>query len=180
MLCDDPTARVDVENQASITALLREINEQKKISIIFTTHDRRQAADLAHETLVLEQGRLVDSHYENVFFGTVEPADTGMVRCELPGGVVLHLPGHVSGSIGKQRIFLDPSRIRIHEGAWKKNATRPLQGSVVQLNAQGKHVRMLVDIGVLLTVFLPRSEYLEQTPVIGSRVELEILPGALQ
>ena len=59
LLCDEPTANVDEENQAIIIRILKQINELKGISIIFTTHDRTQALSLARQTLILNRGRIV-------------------------------------------------------------------------------------------------------------------------
>lgn len=58
LLCDEPTSSVDVENQAIIIEILRKINAQKKITILFTTHDSSQVASLAHHTLVLSRGTI--------------------------------------------------------------------------------------------------------------------------
>ena len=59
LLCDEPTANVDEENQAVILRILRQINELKGISILFTTHDRAQALSLAQKSLRLDHGRIV-------------------------------------------------------------------------------------------------------------------------
>ena len=58
LLCDEPTSSVDAENQVAIINILRQINELKKITILFTTHDRLQVSSLAQHTLVLKDGRL--------------------------------------------------------------------------------------------------------------------------
>lgn len=58
LLCDEPTSSVDADNQVAIINILRQINELKKITILFTTHDRLQVSSLAHHTLVLKDGRL--------------------------------------------------------------------------------------------------------------------------
>jgi tungstate transport system ATP-binding protein len=58
LLCDEPTSSVDAENQVAIINILRQINEFKKITILFTTHDRLQVSSLAHHTLFLKDGRL--------------------------------------------------------------------------------------------------------------------------
>lgn len=58
LLCDEPTSSVDAENQVAIINILRQINELKKITILFTTHDRLQVSSLAHHTLFLKDGRL--------------------------------------------------------------------------------------------------------------------------
>jgi tungstate transport system ATP-binding protein len=39
ILLDEPTASVDVENQVSIERIIRKMNRDKGLSIIFTTHD---------------------------------------------------------------------------------------------------------------------------------------------
>jgi tungstate transport system ATP-binding protein len=36
LLCDEPTSNVDTENQATIINILKQINEQEGITIIFT------------------------------------------------------------------------------------------------------------------------------------------------
>jgi tungstate transport system ATP-binding protein len=59
LLCDEPTSSVDVENQAIIIRTLKQINEQKKITVLFTSHDSSQVASLTDHTLILNHGRLV-------------------------------------------------------------------------------------------------------------------------
>ncbi len=55
---DEPTANVDVENQVAIEKIIFEINLQKKISVILTTHNFIQASNLSHKIISLNQGRL--------------------------------------------------------------------------------------------------------------------------
>lgn len=71
LLCDEPTSSVDVENQVAIINILRQVNDQKKITIIFTTHDRYQVDSLAHHTLLLNHGKLVDAAGEKFFMKKV-------------------------------------------------------------------------------------------------------------
>jgi len=68
LLCDEPTSSVDAENQIAIINILKQVNDLKKITIIFTTHDRYQVASLAHHTLFLNHGKLAADAGEN-FFG---------------------------------------------------------------------------------------------------------------
>ncbi|MDF1591875.1 MAG: ATP-binding cassette domain-containing protein [Desulfobacterales bacterium] len=65
LLCDEPTANVDEENQAIILRILKQINEQKKITILFTTHDRTQAAALAQQTVFLNSGKITTNSPES-------------------------------------------------------------------------------------------------------------------
>ncbi|MGI6639777.1 MAG: energy-coupling factor ABC transporter ATP-binding protein [Desulfobulbus sp.] len=58
LLCDEPTANVDVPNQHIILDVLSQINHKHSSSIIFTTHDQKQAEALAQHGLHLERGCL--------------------------------------------------------------------------------------------------------------------------
>ena len=60
LLCDEPTANVDEENQEVILRILERINVENKTSIIMATHYLAQSKRLAHYTLTLEYGRLAD------------------------------------------------------------------------------------------------------------------------
>ena len=53
LLCDEPTSSVDAENQMAIINILRQVNDIKKITIVFTTHDRSQVNSLAHHIMFL-------------------------------------------------------------------------------------------------------------------------------
>ena len=66
LLCDEPTSNLDMENQVAIINTLRQINEQKKITIIFTTHYKHQVSSLAHHTFFLNHGKLTTEIQENI------------------------------------------------------------------------------------------------------------------
>jgi len=59
LLCDEPTANVDENNQEIILKILRRINRDKQTSIILATHYLAQSRRLADHTLTLEYGRFV-------------------------------------------------------------------------------------------------------------------------
>jgi tungstate transport system ATP-binding protein len=65
LLCDEPTSNLDAENQAAIINTLRQINEQRKITIMFTTHYMYQVSSLAHHTLFLDHGKLTPAQAES-------------------------------------------------------------------------------------------------------------------
>jgi tungstate transport system ATP-binding protein len=67
LLCDEPTSSVDAENQVAIINILRQVNDIKKITIVFTTHDRSQVNSLAHRILFLDHGKLANNNGDNIF-----------------------------------------------------------------------------------------------------------------
>ena len=64
LLCDEPTSNLDMENQAAIINTLKQINEQRKITIMFTTHYMYQVSSLAHHTFFLDHGKLTTTQAE--------------------------------------------------------------------------------------------------------------------
>lgn len=178
-LCDEPTASVDVENQAAIIAVLKQINDTKKISIVFTTHDRLLAAGLAHQTLVLNNGRLVSTSYENIFPCRIEEGNGTEVRCHLAENAWVFLsPGVRVSATGKSRIFIDPEKITLYPVEKKPEGAHCLEGKVVQLMDEANRVRVVVNIGFLMTVLLKRENYDVLRPGIGDTVAVSIAPDA--
>lgn len=58
LLLDEPTANVDAKNQDIILQVLQKINEKKRTSILMATHYLAQSRQLAHQTLLLENGEV--------------------------------------------------------------------------------------------------------------------------
>ncbi|MBU0961299.1 MAG: hypothetical protein KKH60_07200, partial [Proteobacteria bacterium] len=179
-LCDEPTASVDIENQAAIVALLKQINENKKISIVFTTHDRLLAAGLAHHTLVLNEGHLVSTSYENTFPCRIEPEKDKQVRCSITESAWIFLSAtRFKSPIGKARVFIDPEKIELHTGETTTGAANCLQGKILQLMEESGRIRVVVTVGFLLTVILTRGKYNFLRPGIGDTVVVSIPQDAV-
>jgi len=176
LLCDEPTASVDAENQAIITDLLRQINKEHGTTIIFTTHDRLQAASLAQHTLVLENGRLTTHAYENSYACTFKKhADRG-VDCLIQGVVSLRLTqGSVATELGRGRVSIQPEMILLHRLTPQQTpAAHWLKGQVVLVMAEGDQIRVVVNVGVLMVVMMDIADYRHTAPQIGEQVALEI------
>jgi peptide/nickel transport system ATP-binding protein len=60
VLLDEPTTALDVWNQRSVMAILRELHRSLGITIVFVTHDLAVVAELAQRVAVMYAGRLVD------------------------------------------------------------------------------------------------------------------------
>lgn len=60
LLCDEPTANVDLKNQETILGILKRLNSEQKTSIIMATHYLSQSRRLAHHVLLLDNGKLTE------------------------------------------------------------------------------------------------------------------------
>lgn len=180
-LCDEPTANVDIENQAVIVDLLGRINASKKITVLFTTHDRSQASALADKTLVLDNGRLIQSGYDNHFVATVSGRGGTAPSLDIGSNLKLPLPpAHPDPLPPSLKVVIDPVAIKVVRCMREEESSKAGNYQIIQLSRENGGVRMVVAAGVRLTVRLDAAKYQELRPMIGDMVQLEIPPGAVQ
>ena len=60
LLLDEPLAAVDVERRRRILPYLERVRDELKVPIVYVTHDRAEAAQLADDVVILDQGRMVE------------------------------------------------------------------------------------------------------------------------
>lgn len=60
LLCDESVSMLDAEVQAEVLALLRRLQEQLGLGLLFITHDLSVAGGFCHRVLVLDGGRVVE------------------------------------------------------------------------------------------------------------------------
>ncbi len=173
ILFDEPTSNVDLENQAVIINLLRQINEERKITLIFTSHDKHQAALLAHDTLFLDHGKLTTASYENLFTATLTPKANGFARCVIKNNLTLTIPSSRTGTV---RLLIDPEHIDI-VGNGSNNC---LRGRVVQVVEEKGKIRVGVDGGIYITLLLSQEKYKKRPPMVGEAACLSIDPKAVR
>ncbi len=61
LICDEPTSALDVSVQAQIIRLLRDIQQNMGLGLLFITHNLPLAQQIAHRTAVMYLGRIVES-----------------------------------------------------------------------------------------------------------------------
>ncbi len=70
LVLDEPTSALDVSVQAQIVDLLRALQEKHKLSYMFISHDLRVVKALAHDVLVMKDGREVEKGKAADIFGS--------------------------------------------------------------------------------------------------------------
>lgn len=60
LIADEPTTALDVTVQAEILALMRELQQRTKMSLLFITHDLGVVAQIAERVAVMQRGKIVE------------------------------------------------------------------------------------------------------------------------
>jgi peptide/nickel transport system ATP-binding protein len=82
LIADEPTTALDVTVQATILDLLRELRDQRGMSMIFITHDLGVIAEIADTVTVMYQGKVVESgDVLQIFSHPQHPYTKGLLAC---------------------------------------------------------------------------------------------------
>ena len=177
LLCDEPTANVDQQNQEVILKILEHANSMQNTSIIFSTHYLSQSRRLAHQTVLLQNGSVSFDENENTFDVVIREERAGWRRIYLAAGDNLQL-GEVASSRLKEgacRIHLNPAKIILSVPDATRQDTAPGQTGIVRrISIENNAVRLVVDVGVALHIVMSVSRYREHPPLVGQQVRIEI------
>ncbi len=106
LIADEPTTALDVTIQAQILWLLRQLRDERKISIMLITHDLGVVAELCDRVAVMYAGRVVE-------IGTVSELLTHP-RHPYTQGLIAAIPGSTSKG---QRLAAIPGTVPRNPGA---------------------------------------------------------------
>ncbi len=82
LIADEPTTALDVTIQAEILALMRQLQAQRQVALIFISHDLGVISAVADRGMVLYRGRVMESGPIKVLFqNPVSPYTQSLVAC---------------------------------------------------------------------------------------------------
>jgi peptide/nickel transport system ATP-binding protein len=85
LIADEPTTALDVTIQAQILTLLRELQRQSGLAMLFITHDLAVVAQIADAVSVMYAGRIVEHAPANALFAQPRhPYTQALLRCTPP------------------------------------------------------------------------------------------------
>lgn len=85
LIADEPTTALDVTVQATILDLMRELQDQNNMSVIFITHDLGVIAEIADRVIVMYKGNIVEQgSIKDIFSNPQHPYTKGLLACRPP------------------------------------------------------------------------------------------------
>ncbi len=170
LLCDEPTANVDNEHQEIILKIIERINKEQKASIIFSTHYLSQGQRLADYSLFLQNGFLSNIASENIYRVTIIDSMEKTCICQLTGQLFLRIPQHLLPN-GKNlaKLHLDPDSIVLNPKETNPSEGNLLNGHITDLSQDSGRIRVVMDVGVKLTLIISMGQYHLEKPGIGDK-----------
>jgi len=110
LICDEPTTALDVSVQKTILLLIKELQQQMEMGVIFITHDLGVVAEIADRTIVMYKGEIVEQNrVQQIFSKPQHPYTKGLLACR----PVLHQKGQRLPVVSD---FLEAGNIEIEVG----------------------------------------------------------------
>ena len=82
LIADEPTTALDVTVQKQILELLKDLQKQYQMSILFITHDLGVVSDMADDVLVMQSGKGVEfKPVQKIFTEAEHPYTRGLLAC---------------------------------------------------------------------------------------------------
>ncbi|CDN50011.1 ABC transporter ATP-binding protein [Neorhizobium galegae] len=108
LVCDEPVSALDVSIQAQVVNMLRDLQEQNGVAMVFISHDLKVVRNIADRVAVMYLGRIVEEASSDVIFHSPQHPYTKALVSSVP----------VPGKILQGRVIL--------QGEPPNPANRPL------------------------------------------------------
>jgi peptide/nickel transport system ATP-binding protein len=82
LICDEPTTALDVTVQKTILQLIKELQQQSNMGVIFITHDLGVVAEIADRAVVMYKGEIVEQNtVKEIFTKPQHPYTQALLAC---------------------------------------------------------------------------------------------------
>jgi len=157
---------VDRRNIQVFETLIRQINSEKGVTIVFTTHDLSQAYRMTDKVISLLDGRLIGSSPENIFYGEIEMEDEKSGFIAIPPSIRLAVADCRQNGIG---IYIDPRDIMISTDPASSDQWNCLEGRITSITSENGSIRLTINVGLELVAITDDKELRKIDPEFFSK-----------
>ena len=184
LLLDEPLSALDPRTQQRLCLELKELHRKLKITTIHVTHNFEEAVSLGDRIGVMDSGRIMQvGPPDDIFrkpksrFVAEFVGDDNLFRgiSELNKGKKLSLVNirglnsNISSTTRKDglvHVFIRPEDIQLSKYKSDKHicdcGVNVLEGRIEEVEPRGIFTRVMVDVGVFISIFLTRRSYIEK------------------
>ncbi|TFG98438.1 ATP-binding cassette domain-containing protein [Candidatus Thorarchaeota archaeon] len=190
LLLDEPTADLDVDSTRVIENVLKKLNKEREMTIVYSTHNMFQVEALADRTAVIERGKIQmigrpssilglelerlnnDGQVLNTFIGQATwrddpPIWRGLLDIQLTDKVAIEAVGTQDGEVN---VWIPPQDVIVSNESILSSARNSLRGKVVRIDDVDSTTLLTVDIGIEITAQITRRSLKEIQVEIGKVV----------
>lgn len=190
LLLDEPTADLDVDSTRIIENVLRTLNKERKMTIVYSTHNMFQAETIADRTAVIERGKIqkigrpssilgfeleklhnnglvINTYIGQATWRDGHPTWRGLLDIHLTEDVTIEAVGTQDGEVN---VWIPPQDVIVSNEAILSSARNSLRGKVVKIDDVESTTLLTVDIGVEITAQITRRSLREIQVEIGKPV----------
>jgi tungstate transport system ATP-binding protein len=196
LFLDEPTANMDPISTLKIEEVLAHIIQDRRTTVVMSTHDMSQGQRLANRIGVLMKGELLQIGsseeifcapkcrevaefigIENILKGVVLGKEDKLVSIGIDGSLIQAISDYTVGD--KVYVVIRPEDIIFSPSHDKSSARNVFQGEIIRINSVGAMVRIEVDCGFPLLGVITRRSAEELNMSIGGSVYASFKATAL-
>ncbi len=168
LIADEPTTALDVTVQAEVLKLMKALQQRKRMSILFITHDFGVVAQIADKVGVMKKGKLVEAGKTRQVLGQPKHEYTQKLLAAVPE----NLPKRTTTAQGENEVLIKTAKLDvffpIRKGILQRvvDYVRAVDDVTIDIN-KGKIVALVGESGSGKTT-LGRAILQLQKPTAGS------------
>lgn len=138
LIADEPTTALDVTTQAQILKLIRQIQRDHKMGVLFITHDFGVVAEIADRVAVMQSGQIVETGPTRQILTEPKHEYTRMLIGAVPSLTPPERPDTVTKQIAEAPIVLETVGLykTYSDGGWFKSGRQVAAAKNVSLSVR--------------------------------------------
>ena len=187
LFLDEPFAALDVPTRQTLFGDIYNILQETKFTTVMVTHDRNEAQTLAHQIILLINGKIAQAGtpremfsspaseeiarfvgMENILEGTITSNKDGIVNVSIKGQIIEGLSTCQVG--GAVNVCIRPEDITLSLVKSRSSARNVFEGRITSMLLVGPLVRVSLDCGFPLTALITKMSSDELKLEIGKTV----------